>query len=90
MKSRFTEEQIIGILKEAESGRQVKDVIREHGISQDTLYRWRRERFARCRCRIHLLLLEQLQRVRAPRGQRPGWERWYWAIRYWCVTLAIR
>jgi putative transposase len=43
MKRRFTEEQIIGILKEAEAGRLVKDVIREHGISQDTFYRWRRK-----------------------------------------------
>jgi len=43
MKRRFTEEQIIGILKEAEAGRMVKDVIREHGISQDTFYRWRRK-----------------------------------------------
>jgi len=43
MKRRFTEEQIIGILKEAEAGRTVKDVIREHGISQDTFYRWRRK-----------------------------------------------
>jgi len=43
MKSRFTEEQIIGILKEAEGGRAVKEVIREHGISQDTFYRWRRK-----------------------------------------------
>ena len=42
-RSRFTEEQIIGILKEAEAGRLVKDVIREHGISQDTFYRWRRK-----------------------------------------------
>jgi putative transposase len=43
MKRRFTEEQIIGILKEAEAGRLAKDVIREHGISQDTFYRWRRK-----------------------------------------------
>ncbi len=43
MKRRFTEDQIIGILKEAEVGRLVKDVIREHGISQDTFYRWRRK-----------------------------------------------
>lgn len=43
MKSRHTEEQIIGILKEAEAGRPVKEVIREHAISQDTFYRWRRK-----------------------------------------------
>jgi putative transposase len=40
-KSRFTEEQIIGILKEAESGMKVKDVIREHGISEQTYYKWK-------------------------------------------------
>ena len=43
MKRRHTEEQIIGILKETEAGRPVKEVIREHGISQDTFYRWRRK-----------------------------------------------
>jgi putative transposase len=30
-------------LKEAEAGRPVKEVIREHGISQETFYRWRRK-----------------------------------------------
>lgn len=43
MKSRFTEEQIIGILKEQESGRPMKEILRDHGISQDTFYRWRRK-----------------------------------------------
>ena len=43
MKRRFTEEQIIGILRESEAGRPVKDVLRDHGISQDTFYRWRRK-----------------------------------------------
>lgn len=40
-KSRFTEEQIIRILGEVESGQQVKDVCREHGISEGTYYRWK-------------------------------------------------
>jgi putative transposase len=42
-KSRFSEEQIIGILKEAEGGRAVKDLCRDHGVSQETFYRWRRK-----------------------------------------------
>jgi len=40
-KSRFTEEQIIALPKEAEAGRRVADLCREHGISENTLYRWK-------------------------------------------------
>ena len=40
-KSRFTESQIIGILKAVEAGRMVKDVCREHGISDATYYQWK-------------------------------------------------
>lgn len=40
-KSRFTETQIIGILKEVEAGRTVKDVCREHSISDATYYQWK-------------------------------------------------
>jgi len=43
MKRRFTEEQIIKVLQEGEAGRAVKDLLREHGISQDTYYRWKRK-----------------------------------------------
>ena len=42
-KSRFTESQIIGILKEVESGRTGQEVCREHGISEQTLYRWKKK-----------------------------------------------
>ena len=40
-KSRFTETQIIKVLKEVEGGRQVKDVCREVGISDATYYTWK-------------------------------------------------
>ena len=40
-KSRFSEHQIIKILKEVEAGRSAKDVCREHGISNATYYAWK-------------------------------------------------
>ena len=42
MKKRFTEEQIVTILKEGESGRKVGEICREYGISDATYYTWRR------------------------------------------------
>lgn len=41
MKKRFTEEQIIGFLKEAEAGVAVKDLCRRHGFSEASYYLWR-------------------------------------------------
>ncbi len=41
MKKRFTEEQIIGVLKEAEAGMKVPEVCRKHGISDATYYNWK-------------------------------------------------
>jgi len=40
-KKRFNEEQIIGVLKEAEAGMKVVDLCRKHGISDVTFYKWR-------------------------------------------------
>ncbi len=42
-KGRFTDEQIIGILKEADSGRKLEDILRTHKISNATFYKWRRK-----------------------------------------------
>lgn len=42
-KSKFTEEQIIGALKEAESGTTMSEVCRKMGISSYTFYKWRRK-----------------------------------------------
>lgn len=41
MKKRFTEEQIILILRDAETGLAVKDVCRKHGVSEQSFYRWK-------------------------------------------------
>ena len=41
MKKRFTEEQIIGFLKQAEAGVSVKELCRQHGFSDASFYTWR-------------------------------------------------
>ena len=42
-KSNFTETQILAIVAEAESGRKIHDICREHGITQATFYNWRKK-----------------------------------------------
>ncbi len=40
-RTRFTEEQIIGILKEQEAGAKTADLCRRHGIGESTFYKWK-------------------------------------------------
>lgn len=40
-RNRFTEEQIIGILKEHEAGTPVSDLCRKHGVSDASIYKWK-------------------------------------------------
>jgi putative transposase len=47
VKSRFSEEQILGILREAETGRPIEDLAHENGITGTTFYRWRKKYSAR-------------------------------------------
>ena len=42
MKKRFTEEQIIGFLKQAEAGMAIKELCRKHGFSDAAFYTWRK------------------------------------------------
>ncbi len=44
MKKRFTEEQIVALLREAESGdKTIAELARQHGVSEPTFYGWRRK-----------------------------------------------
>jgi putative transposase len=43
-RARFTEEQIIGVLKEHEAGAKTGDLARRHGVSEATLYNWKGHR----------------------------------------------
>ena len=43
MKKRFTEEQIVRVLREAQSGMAVKELAAKHNITEQTYYRWKRQ-----------------------------------------------
>lgn len=49
-KSRFSEEQIIGILREHEAGAKLDELCRRHNVSQTTFYKWR-ARYGGMACR---------------------------------------
>ncbi len=42
-RARFTEEQIVQILREAEAGAQIRELVRRHGIAEQTFFRWRKK-----------------------------------------------
>ena len=52
---RYSEEQIVGVLKEAESSVDVADVCRQHGVSDATFYNWRRKYYRPEYSEIHWL-----------------------------------
>ena len=54
---KFTEEQIIGILREGEAGAKVADLCRRHGVSDATYYRWK--------AKYAGLTLSELKRLKA-------------------------
>jgi len=41
--SRYTEEQIVGILNEVESGKAIAEVCRQYGVTDQTIYNWRKK-----------------------------------------------
>ncbi len=57
-KSRYTEEQIVGVLKESEVGLETGELCRRHGISQQTFYR--------CKAKYGGLEVSDAQRLRQP------------------------
>lgn len=68
-RSRFTETQIIAILKEADAGVPVKDIWRKHGISSATYYKWK--------ARYGGLDASQLKRLRELEAEVAQYKRMY-------------
>ena len=72
-KSKFSEEQIIGILKEHDAGARAGDLCRRHGISGTTFYKWRSDRAVRA---FKAAVAETLGFLVATYGYSPERRRW--------------
>ena len=68
-KSRFTESQVVAILKEADGGLKVAEVCRKHGISQPTYYNWK--------SRYGGLGVSELKRIRELEAEHARLKRMY-------------
>lgn len=68
-KSRFTETQIVAILKEADAGRSLKELVRKHGISTATYYNWK--------AKYGGLDASQLKRLKELEGELSQYKRMY-------------
>ena len=73
-KSRFTETQIVGILKEADAGVPLKDLWRKHGISSATYYSWK--------AKFGGLDASQLKRLKELEGELGQYKRMYAELAY--------
>lgn len=67
-RSRFSEEQIIGVLQEAEAGTKTADLGRKHGVSEATLYNWKSQ--------YDGLKMSKVKRLRALEDENGRLKRW--------------
>jgi putative transposase len=68
-KSRFSEEQIVAILRQVEMGAKVLDVCRKHGISDATFYNWK--------ARFGAMDVSQLRRLKELEGENAKLKKMY-------------
>jgi putative transposase len=64
-RSRFSEEQIVGILKEQEAGAQTAELCRRHGISEQTFYTWKKKHGG-------MDVVSEARRLKQARGRERG------------------
>lgn len=66
-KSRFTEEQIVTILQEHDAGARVAEVCRRHGVSEQTVYRWKQKYGGMARSDVQRLKALEAENARLKR-----------------------